>query len=111
MGEKQSGLFGEMCQTSCILNGLGMCVCSWGGNLCFLKSGKTVNTEVYINILEAHLLSSIDDLFSDEKIALQQDLAPAYNSKTKEFLHLHNIEVLEWPANSPDLNNLNLCGN
>ena len=34
----------------------------------------------------------------------QQDLAPAHNwKKTKEFLHLHNIEVLGWPANSPDL--------
>ena len=82
------------------------CVSARGaGNLCFLKPGKTVNTEAYINILEAHLLSSIDDLFSDEKVVFQQDLAPAHNSKkTKEFLHLHNIEVLEWPANSPDLN-------
>ena len=30
VGEVQSGLFEEICQTSSVLNGLGLCVCSWG---------------------------------------------------------------------------------
>ncbi len=35
----------------------------------------------------------------------QQDLAPAQTAKsTKSWLNDHGVGVLDWPANSPDLN-------
>ncbi len=39
----------------------------------------------------------------------QQDLAPAHTAKS--WLNDHGVGVLDWPANSPDLNPIeNLCG-
>uniref|UniRef100_A0A9J7XV86 SET domain-containing protein n=1 Tax=Cyprinus carpio carpio TaxID=630221 RepID=A0A9J7XV86_CYPCA len=38
-------------------------------------------------------------------VALGQDLAPAHTAKsTKSWLNDHGVGVLDWPANSPDLN-------
>ncbi len=38
-------------------------------------------------------------------INFQQDLAPAHTAKsTKGWLNDHGVGVLDWPANSPDLN-------
>ncbi len=39
-----------------------------------------------------------------------QDLSPAHTAKsTKSWLNDHDVGVLDWPANSPDLNIENLC--
>ncbi len=49
------------------------------------------------------MLSSADKLFKDADFIFQQDLAPAHTAKsTKSWLNDHG--VLDWPANSPDLN-------
>ncbi len=41
----------------------------------------------------------------EKKIIFQQDLAPAHTAKsTKSWLNDHGVGVLDWPANSPDLN-------
>ncbi len=38
-------------------------------------------------------------------LIFQQDLAPAHTAKsTKSWLNDHGVGVLDWPANSPDLN-------
>ena len=43
--------------------------------------------------------------FSDESGIFQQDLAPCHSpKKVKKFLSDHNISVLDWLGNSPDLN-------
>ena len=56
------------------------CVSTRGmGNIVFLKS--TVIANVYMEVLESHLLSYIEDLYGDEDIIFQQDLAPAHSSK------------------------------
>ncbi len=48
---------------------------------------------------------SADQLFKDADFIFQQDLAPAYTAKsTKSWLNDHGVGVLDWPANSPDLN-------
>ncbi len=73
------------------------------GPLCFLKS--TVNTAIYQEILEHCMLPSADKLYGDADFIFQQDLAPAHTAKgTKSWFNDHGVTVLDWPANSPDLN-------
>ncbi len=73
------------------------------GPLCFLKS--TVNTAIYQEILEHFMLPSADKLYRDAEFIFQQDLAPAHTAKgTKSWFNGHGVTVLDWPANSPDLN-------
>ncbi len=62
--------------------------------LCFLKS--TVNAAIYQETLE---------LYGDADFIFQQDLTPAHTAKgTKSWFNDHGVTVLDWPANSPDLN-------
>ncbi len=78
--------------------------------LCFLKS--TVNAAIYQEILEHFMLPSADKLYGDADFIFQQDLAPAHTAKgTKSWFNDHGVTVLDWPANSPDLNPIeNLSG-
>ncbi len=71
--------------------------------LCFLKS--TVNAAIYQEILEHFILPSTDKLYGDADFIFQQDLTPAHTVKgTKSWFNDHGVTVLDWPANSPDLN-------
>ncbi len=73
------------------------------GPLCFLKTNVTAH--VYQEILEHFMLPSADQLFKDADFIFQHDLAPAHTAKsTKSWLNDHGVGVLDWPANSPDLN-------
>ncbi len=77
------------------------------GLLCFLKTNVTA--PVYQGILEHLMLPSFDQLFKDPDFIFQQDLAPVHTAKsTKSWLNDHGVGVLDWPANSPDLNIENL---
>ncbi len=73
------------------------------GPLCFLRS--KVNTAVYQEVLEHFMLPAADKLYGDADFIFQQDLAPAHSAKaTSTWFKDHGIPVLNWPANSPDLN-------
>ncbi len=73
------------------------------GPLCFLKS--TVNAAIYQERLEHFMLPSADKLYGDADFIFQQDLAPAHTAKgTKSWFNDRGVTVLDWPANTPDLN-------
>ncbi len=73
------------------------------GPLCFLKTNVTA--PVYQEILEHFMLPSAGQLFKDADFIFQQDLAPAHTAQsTNGWLNDHGVGVLDWPANSTDLN-------
>ncbi len=80
------------------------------GPLCFLKTN--VIAQIYQAILEHFILPSTDQHFKDADFIFQQDLAPAHTAKsTRSWLNDHVVGVLDWQANSPDLNPIeNLWG-
>ncbi len=74
------------------------------GPLCFLKTNVTAPV-LPKKFLEHFMLPSADQLFKDADFIFQQDLAPAHTAKsTKSWFNDHGVTVLDWPANSPDLN-------
>ncbi len=110
-GPRVWGKGGEAHSTSCLSSvKFPQSVMIWGamssagvGPLCFLKTNITA--PVYQEILEHFMLPSADQLFKDADFIFQQDLAPAHTAKsTKSWLNDHDVTVLDWPANSPDLN-------
>ncbi len=73
------------------------------GPFSFLKAN--IPAPVYQEIFEYFMLPSADQLFKDADFIFQQDLAPVHTAKsTKSWLNDHGVGVLDWPANSPDLN-------
>ncbi len=70
-----------------------------------VKKKKNVTAPIYQEILEHLMLPSADQLFKDADFIFHQDLVPAHTAKsTKSWLNEHGVGVLDWPANSPDLN-------
>lgn len=88
----------------------GIISCSvWGGitgtqktNLVFLPEGKTMNKDLYLDILKHEVYPFVTD---NDVIGFVQNSAPCHTSKlTKEWMDQHNIDTMKWPPNSPDLN-------
>ncbi len=79
------------------------------GPFCFFKTNVTA--PVYQEMLENFMLPSADQLFKDADFIFQQDLVPAHTAKsTTSWLNDHGVGVLDWPANSPELNPIeNIC--
>ena len=60
---------------------------------------------VYTDILNNHLLKAGKKLFPHEKWYFQQDNDPKHTAHAvTDWLHEHKINIVPWPANSPDLN-------
>ena len=70
--------------------------------LSFLPPGTTMNGPKYVQMLSEKLKLHMQ--VHNCKIFMQ-DGAPCHRSKVaKNFLNDNNIQLLEWPGNSPDLN-------
>lgn len=73
------------------------------GKLTFIDD--RMNADMYTTILMDNLESSAQLLELNSNFIFQHDNDPKHTAKkTKEFLHQKAINVLEWPAQSPDLN-------
>ena len=70
--------------------------------LAILPRNKTMDAIMYKNMLSRHLPNSMDLYASNQFI---HDGAPFHRAKVfKESLQKHNITIMQWPGNSPDLN-------
>ncbi len=99
----ESMLLEVQCEVFTVSDDLGCHVICWCWSTVFSES--TVNAAIYQEILEHFMLPSADKLYGDADFIFQQDLAPAHTAKgTKSWFNDHGVTVLDWPANSPDLN-------
>lgn len=81
------------------------CMTYYGaGDACWIQ-GK-IDAAVYLGVLQDYVLASRDWYAMDPaNFIFQQDNATIHTARiVKEYLNKSNIAVLEWPANSPDLN-------
>jgi transposase len=81
------------------------CITAFGiGHFCKIEG--MMNAEVYTDILNDELLNTMDMYHLDRDNTLfQQDNDPKHTSRlAKEWFTANGINVLEWPAQSPDLN-------
>ncbi|KAI6653057.1 hypothetical protein LOD99_3893 [Oopsacas minuta] len=108
---KKGEEFSERChQKTCKYGGDGIlvseCFC-WSGARLLWKVSGNLKTTSYIDILENALIPSVDlhSLHSDWTFL--QDNAPCHRSKcTKQWFGEQKIEVMNWSAQSPDLNSI-----
>ena len=65
---------------------------------------ETMNAEKYIKVLEQHVLPSRWRLFWGRRCAFQQNNAKVHTAAiTTTWFHWRGVQVLNWPAISPDL--------
>jgi transposase len=85
--------------------GIWGCITYDGPGLCSIYDGR-MDQHKYIETLENHLIPTIDLYFGDKsELIFQQDNAPCHKAKTvKSWFEENQIQVIEWPARSPDLN-------
>jgi hypothetical protein len=65
---------------------------------------ETMDASYYQNMLKNHV-DETKKHFGKKKWYFQQDNAPCHRAKaTKKWFEKQKVEILEWPAQSPDMN-------
>ena len=73
----------------------------------FVVCDQKMNAKKYVSLLHVNLPQSISAMYGDENqpYIFQQDNAPPYRAKiTTDYCKQKGINLLPWPAQSPDLN-------
>ena len=67
-----------------VWGGVGLCINKRYGQYCLPQINSYIYTILCMEVLESHLVSSIEDLYGmcDEDMIFQQDLAPAHFSRS-----------------------------
>ena len=81
------------------------CIIYYGpGDACRLPD--KISAVTYFEVLRGYVFASRDHNFMNPaKFKFQQDNAGIHTAKiTRDFIKKSKIPVIEWPANSPDLN-------
>ena len=69
------------------------------------KVDGRINAEGYIDILENSLIPSLHYYGLHSNFDFQQDNAPCHTARiVKQWFNEQGMEVMKWPAQSPDLN-------
>ena len=76
-----------------------------GGTGALHKIDGIMSMENYVDILKQHLKTSVRKLKLGRKWSSNWIMTPKHTSKVvAKWLKDNNVEVLEWPSQSPDLN-------
>jgi hypothetical protein len=77
----------------------------WNGVGHLAEVEGRMDADQYVSILEDHMLPSLEESgISEEEVIFQQDNDPKHTSrKAQKWMEDHNITLLDWPAQSPDL--------
>ncbi|XP_011270907.1 hypothetical protein CAOG_09190 [Capsaspora owczarzaki ATCC 30864] len=71
----------------------------------FSELGDRMNGDVYLSVLNEELKDSLAAWGNDPNLIFMQDNAPCHKRKdVMKWFNNQNLTLLEWPANSPDLN-------
>lgn len=68
-----------------------------------------INSESYAKILASFLINQMNVLYPDGFIFQQDNASPHTSFESAVFFAENNIDVMNWPANSPDLNPIENC--
>ena len=80
------------------------CISQYGLHDLILLEGR-VDAIGYIEVLQKYLVPIVSQYFGNRPWIFQQDNATAHTARgVADFFHTNNIEVMKWPAHSPDLN-------
>lgn len=65
---------------------------------------RTMNAEQYLTVLRTQMIPTMHEKFNGDAVFMH-DKAPCHTARrVMEFLRTNDIQILDWPANSPDMN-------
>ena len=85
---------------------MGLYGMEWNGVGKLVEVQGKMNAELYCEILEDGMVESFEKLdMEEDECYFQQDNDPKHTSRrATQWFSDNDIQVLEWPAQSPDLN-------
>ena len=79
---------------------------SWQGTSPLERLNTKVNAAVHKNVLEQHLVPVLQNSGIETRVCMQ-DNAPCLKAQlVKNYLADQEVKVMDWPAQSPDLNQI-----